>query len=154
MLHVMVAAATAWIFIAFAAVFACVATAAAARAQGRRLERRMVAELGRRWDQRMQNVPLIAPESPSSAAAGATPAGSDAGRAPAADPDLRITLEDLLTQRDLLLEEFQEVQAQISVLKKRVERRKPIAAVADDDDENVVRLHDVLPEEWAERRRR
>ena len=53
----------------------------------------------------------------------------------------------------MLLEEFQAVQAQITMLKKRVDRRRPVAAVTE-GDENVVRLHDVLPEEWAERRRR
>ena len=141
MLHVMVAAATAWIFIALAAALALVVTAAAARAQGRRLEHRMVAELGRRWDQQqqMQHMSENVPD--------AAPAVDDMA------PELQVTLEELLSQRDVLLEEFQAVQAQISMLKKRVERRRPVTAVAD-DDEAVVQLHDVLPEEWAERRRR
>lgn len=149
MLHVMVAAVTAWIFIALAAAFVLVLTAAAARAQGRRLERRMVAELGKRWDQRMQSIPVGSAVPHADADAGTGPGAE----APPADPDLQITLEDLLGQRDVLLEEFQAVQEQIRVLKKRVDRRRPVVAV-EDEDENVVRLHDVLPEEWAERHRR
>ncbi len=115
--------------VAAAILVAVVLTAWIARARGRRLERRMVAELGRRWE------PM--PERP-----------------PVDDADLQITLYELLGQRDELLEEFQAVQAQITVLKRRVERRRPVAAVADDDEDTVVRLHEVLPEEWAERRRR
>ena len=144
MVHVMVAAATAWIFIALVAVFALVATAAAARAQGRRLERRMVAELGRRWDQQMQRVPAR-PQGDSRVGA------EGPGDRPQADPELQITLEDLLSQRDVLLEEFQAVQAQIAMLKQRVDRRRPVMEVS---EENIIRLHDVLPQEWAERRRR
>lgn len=141
MLRVMGAAATAWIFIALAAALALVVTAAAARAQGRRLERRMVAELGRRWDQQQQTppAPVTVPDTASTA--------DDMA------PELQVTLEELLSQRDVLLEEFQTVQAQISVLKKRVARRRPVAPVVD-DDETIVHLHEVLPEEWAERRRR
>jgi hypothetical protein len=129
MLEVMVAAAGVWLALAVAILAVVLATAAIARTRGRRLQRDMVRELGRRWE------PM--PEQP-----------------PANDGDLRITLEELLSQRDELLEEFQAVQAQITVLKRRVERRKPVAAVPGDDDESVVRLHEVLPEEWAERRRR
>jgi hypothetical protein len=147
MVHVMVAAATAWIFIALAAVLALVVTAAAARAQGRRLERRMVAELGKRWDQRVQSIPVDV----AAPTANVATAGAETLRP---DQELQITLEDLLSQRDVLLEEFQTVQAQISVLKKRVDRRRAVTAVADDADETVIQLHDVLPEEWAERRRR
>ena len=139
MLHVMIAAVTSWVVIALAVVFALFATAAAARAQGRRLERRMVSQLGRRWDHAVQEDPAAAPR--------------EAVDGPPADPDLQITLEELLGQRDVLLEEFQAVQAQITMLKKRVDRRRPVAAVTE-EDENVIRLHDVLPEEWAERRRR
>ena len=149
MLHVMVAAVTAWIFIALAAAFVLALTAAAARAQGRHLERRMVAELGKRWDQRMQSIP----EGSDLAHTGTDASAVPAGEAPPSDPDLQITLEDLLGQRDVLLEEFQAVQAQIRVLKKRVDRRRPVVVV-EDEDEDVVRLHDVLPEEWAERHRR
>jgi hypothetical protein len=149
MVHVMVAAAAAWIFIALAAVAVLVLTAIAARAQGRRMERRMVAELGRRWD---QPTPAGATGQPSDPPATAAPVSADpAPQSP--DADLQITLDELLSQRDVLLEEFQAVQAQISTLKKRVERRRPVA-VAPDEDESVVQLHDVLPEEWAERRRR
>jgi hypothetical protein len=139
MLHVMIAAVTSWVVIAFAVVFAMFLTATAARAQGRRLERRMVAQLGRRWDHEMDETPAIP--------------HPDADGGSRADPDLQITLEELLGQRDVLLEEFQAVQAQITMLKKRVDRRRPVAAVPE-EDENVVKLHDVLPEEWAERRRR
>jgi hypothetical protein len=142
MLHVMVAAATAWIFIALAAALALVVTAAAARAQGRRLERRMVTELGRRWEQQQRTQPVPVKTDTTSASAGDDTA-----------PELQVTLEELLGQRDVLLEEFQTVQAQISVLKQRVARRRPVTAVVD-DDETVVQLHEVLPEEWAERRRR
>ena len=146
MLPIMVATATAWIFISFAVVAALLLTAVIARAQGRRLERRMVAELGRRWDQPVPATVSLPPDDPR----GAPPALAPAR----ADDDLQITLEELLSQRDVLLEEFQTVQAQITVLKKRVQRRRPVAAVADQRDESVVHLHEVLPEEWAERRRR
>jgi hypothetical protein len=139
MLHVMIAAVTSWVVIALVVVFALFVTAAAARAQGRRLERRMVAQLGRRWDHPVQEDPAVAPR--------------EAADGPRADPELQITLEELLGQRDVLLEEFQAVQAQITILKKRVDRRRPVAAVTE-EDENIVRLHDVLPEEWVERRRR
>jgi hypothetical protein len=155
MVRVMVATATTWIFIALAAAVALILTAAAARAQGRRLERRMVAELGRRWDQRVQAFPVNVQGGGSAAAEGSAPAGTG-GEPHRSDPDLQITLEELLSQRDVLLEEFQAVQAQISVLKKRVERDRPVVAVSDDndDDEIVIQLNEVLPEEWAERRRR
>lgn len=154
MVNVMVATATAWIFIALAVAAALVLTAAAARAQGRRMERRMVAELGRRWDQSTPNAPVNEPHTPSVAAGAAGPTGAGV-EPPRGDADLQITLEELLGQRDLLLEEFQAVQAQISVLKKRVDKRRPVAAVArEGQDESVIQLHDVLPEEWAERRRR
>ena len=147
MLPVMVATATAWIFISFVVVAALLLTAVIARAQGRRLERRMVAELGRRWDQPVPTTVTLPPDDPFSA--------PPPGLAPVrADDDLQITLEELLSQRDVLLEEFQTVQAQITMLKKRVQRRRPVAAVADQTDETVVQLHEVLPEEWAERRRR
>ena len=147
MLPVMVATATAWIVISFAVVAALLLTAVIARAQGRRLERRMVAELGRRWDQPVPTTVTVPPDDPFSA--------PPPGLAPVrADDDLQITLEELLSQRDVLLEEFQTVQAQITMLKKRVQRRRPVAAVADQTDETVVQLHEVLPEEWAERRRR
>jgi hypothetical protein len=129
MVRVMVAAASAWLMTAVAIVAAVLVTAAVARARGRRLERRMLAELGARWEPMTE-------------------------RPPVEDGDLRISLEELLTERDALLEEFQAVQAQITVLKRRAERRRPVAAVADDGADPVIQLHEVLPEEWAERRRR
>lgn len=146
MLPVMVAAATAWIFVSLVVVAALLLTAVIARAQGRRLERRMVAELGRRWDQPVAASVTVPPDDPFSEPHGLAPVRPD--------DDLQITLEELLSQRDVLLEEFQTVQAQITVLKKRVQRRRPVAAVADQTDETVAQLHEVLPEEWAERRRR
>ena len=129
MLEVMVAAAGVWLALAVAILAVVLAIAAIARTRGRRLQSDMVRELGRRWE------PM--PE-----------------QAPAHDGELSITLEELLSQRDELLEEFQAVQAQITVLKRRVERRRPVTALPRDDEESVVRLHEVLPEEWAERRRR
>jgi hypothetical protein len=128
MLEVMVAAAGVWLALAVAILAVILAMAAIARTRGRRLQHDMVQKLGRRWE------PV--PESPAN------------------DGDLRITLDELLSQRDELLEEFQAVQAQITVLKRRVDRRKPVAVLPRDDDESVIRLHEVLPEEWAERRRR
>jgi hypothetical protein len=146
MLRVMIAAATSWVVIALAVVFALFLTAAAARAHGRRLERRMVAQLGRRWDQGETLSVDAGPRVRIDARVGV-----EAKRPPEAE--LQITLEDLLSQRDVLLEEFQTVQAQITLLKRRADRRRPAAKVTE-KEENVIRLHDVLPEEWAERRRR
>jgi hypothetical protein len=142
-MDVMVGTATAWIVVAFVVVAALLLTAVIARAQGRRLERRMVAELGQRWYPPLPETVSVPPDDPRSSPAPVR-----------ADDDLQITLEDLLSQRDVLLEEFQTVQQQITLLKKRVQRRRPVAAVAGETDETVVLLHDVLPEEWAERRRR
>ncbi len=141
MVHVMVAAASAWIFIALAAVAVLVLTAIAARAQGRHMERRMVAELGRRWDQPKPTDAMSQAEDPP-----ATDKHVSADPAPhSPDADLQITLEGLLSQRVVLLEEFQAVQAQITTLKKRVERRRP-APVVEDEDETIVHHHPVLPE--------
>jgi hypothetical protein len=94
-------------------------TAALARAHGRRLERRMAAELGRRRDEHR----------PSPLEEAREPAGPDA--------ELRITLDDLLTQRDHLLEEFQDVQSHIRILKREVERRRRLVVV---DDQRVAKV--------------
>ena len=108
-----------------------VAVAMIATARGRRLERRATAERGRRWTDPAAKVHEQGP-----------PDGADA--------ELRVTLDDLIAQRDLLLEEFQEVQARIQVLKKEVERRGRLAAVEEEAD--VIVLHDTESPERPESR--
>jgi len=126
---------TLWIWIGLVAAVVLVTVSLLARARGRRLERRMAAELGRRWDEHR----------PSLTDAVLEPAG-DGNVARAEDPDagLRITLDELLGHRDALLEEFQEVQARIRILKKEVERRRRLVAVVGGDQEAEM----YLPEEW------
>lgn len=147
MLHVMVATATVWIAIALVATVALVLTAALASARGHRLERRMAAELGRRWN---EHRPF--PQTPEPMAGGetaATPEGPDA--------ELRITLDQLLEQRDALLEEFQDVQVQIQFLKKEVERRRRFVAVPADPHEpvaDVIVLRDATSDDERQERRR
>ena len=123
MLHDLMAATTAWVLLAVLATLGLVLAAAGARAHGRRLEQRMVAELGRRWD----------------------PPASEP------DPELRITLENLLSQRDGLLEEFHSIQSEIDVVKRYIGRRPGTMVV--EGLENVIQLREVFPPEWAERRR-
>jgi hypothetical protein len=127
--------ATLWVSIGLVAAVVLVTVCLLARARGRRLERRMAAELGRRWDEHR----------PSWSDGVLVPAGGGdvvGGEDP--DAELRITLDDLLGQRDALLEEFQEVQARIRILKREVERRRHLAAVAADEKDMAVNL----PEEW------
>ena len=71
----------------------------------------MATELGRRRDDHR----------PPPLEAVCDPAGPDA--------ELRITLDELLEQRDQLLEEFQDVQSRIRILKREVERQRRLAAV-------------------------
>jgi hypothetical protein len=147
MLDVMVATAAAWIVVGLVAAVALVATVALARAHGRRLERRMAAELGRRWDDHrpIPQVPItgVVVGSPID-----TPTGPDA--------ELRITLDELLEQRDALLEEFQDVQARIQIMKKEAERRRRVVPVrgGDETTADIIVLRDpVGDEERSERGR-
>lgn len=125
MMDVVAATAVLWITCGFVAAVALVATVALARAHGRRLERRMAAELGRRWDDRRQipQVPITAVVD-----------GSSTDTVTEPDAELRITLDELLEQRDALLEEFQDVQAQIQIMKKEAERRRRVVSVRDGDE--------------------
>ena len=127
--------ATFWVSIGLVAAVVLVTVCLLARARGRRLERRMAAELGRRRDEHR----------PSWTDVVLVPAGGgDVAGAEDPDAGLRITLDELLGQRDELLEEFQEVQARIRILKKEVERRRHlVAVVAGDEDAEMY-----LPEEW------
>jgi len=108
-----------------------VAVAMLATARGRRLERRASAEGGRRWNDPAVKVHEEGP-----------PEGADA--------ELRVTLDELIAQRDLLLEEFQEVQARIQVLKREVERRHRLASMEEEAD--VIVLHDTETPERPESR--
>jgi hypothetical protein len=85
----------------------------------------MAAELGRRRDDHR----------PSPLEAACDPADPDA--------ELRITLDDLLEQRDRLLEEFQDVQSRIRTLKREVERRRRLVVV---DDRHIVTLPEATPQ--------
>jgi hypothetical protein len=123
-------ATTFWVSLGLVAAVVLVVTSALARAHGRRLEHRMAAELGRRWDEHRPSQAAAASES--AGVGGADPGGPDA--------ELRITLDDLLGQRDRLLEEFQDVQTRIQILKKEVERRRRLMGV--DDQADVIVLHD------------
>lgn len=140
MVDVMAATAAAWITVGLVAAVALVVTVVLARAHGRRLERRMAAELGRRWDDHrpIPQVPIteVVDGSPID-----TPTGPDA--------ELRITLDQLLEQRDALLEEFQEVQAQIQIMKKEVERRRRVVPVPGDDETtaDIIVLRDLARDE-------
>ena len=142
----MVATATAWILVGFAIAVALALTASVARAHGRRLERRMAAELGRRWDP--------------SASVQPSPVAGDAAAQPTApegpDGDLQITLDQLLEQRDTLLEEFQDVQMQIQILKKETERRRRVVSVPDDDETtaDIIVLRDPANDNERSMRRR
>lgn len=107
----------------------------------------MAAELGRRWDDHrpIPQVPItgVVVGSPID-----TPTGPDA--------ELRITLDELLEQRDALLEEFQDVQARIQIMKKEAERRRRVVPVHDDDETSadIIVLRDpVGDEERSERGR-
>jgi hypothetical protein len=127
--------ATLWVSIGLVAAVVLVTVCLLARARGRRLERRMAAELGRSRDEHRpswSNVVLVP-------AGGGDVAGAE-------DPDagLRITLDELLGQRDALLEEFQEIQARIRILKKEVERRRNLVAVIVGNGDAAINL----PEEW------
>ncbi len=131
MRHVIVATATVWILVGLVTAAALALTVALARAHGRRLERRMFEELGRRF------------EAPSP-----TPAGPDV--------ELRITLDQLLEQRDILLEEFQDVQIQIQTLKSQRERRRRVVSVRNDagTTADIIVLHHLdTDRERSERRR-
>lgn len=127
--------ATLWVLIGLVAAVALVTVCLLARARGRRLERRMAAELGRHWDEHRP-----------SWADGLLVAAGDGDVADAEDSDagLRITLDELLGQRDALLEEFQEVQARIRILKNEMARRRPFVPVIGGDED--VEMY--LPEEW------
>jgi hypothetical protein len=128
MQHAMVASTTSlWVWTGLVAAVVLAATTVLARAHGRRLERRMAAELGRRWDEHRPSPPEVACD----------PAGPDA--------ELRITLVELLEQRDQLLEEFQDVQSRIRILKREVERRQRLVAV--DDHADIITLHDAEPQQ-------
>lgn len=95
----------------------------------------MAAELGRRRDEHR----------PSWSHGALVPAGGgDVAGAEDPNAELRITLEDLLGQRDALLEEFQEVQARIRILKREVERRRHLVAVTAGERDGTTNL----PEEW------
>jgi hypothetical protein len=124
-----------WVSLGLVAAVVLVTVCLLARARGRRLERRMAAELGRRWDEHR----------PSWTDVVLVPAGDgDVAGAEDRDAGLRITLDELLGQRDALLEEFQEVQARIRILKNEMHRRRPFVPVVG-GDENVEMY---LPEEW------
>ena len=145
MLSTMVASAIERIVICLVAAVALAGTAALARAHGRRLERRMAAELGRRWGESGPSRPDPSPE-----AVGTSP--SEGSEDP--DAELRITLDELLERRDALLEEFQAVQSEIQSVKREVERRRPvIPAILPDDDEigpseaEVIVLRNLAPDE-------
>ena len=152
MLSTMVASAIERIVVCLVAAVALAGTAALARAHGRRLERRMAAELGRRWGEPSSSRPDPSPE-----AVGTSPSEGPV------DPDaeLRITLDELLEQRDALLEEFQAVQSEIQTVKREVERRHPvIPVIVPDDDEigareaEVIVLQNLSPDEERSERRR
>jgi hypothetical protein len=133
--HVSAAQAALWVSIGLVAAVVLVTICLLARARGRRLERRMAAELGRRWDEHR----------PSWSDGVLVPAGDgDVAGAEGPDAGLRITLEELLGQRDALLEEFQEIQARIRILKREVERRRHLVAVTAGEEDVAVNL----PEEW------
>jgi hypothetical protein len=140
MLDVMVATAAAWITVGLVAAVALVVTVALARAHGRRLERRMAAELGRRWD---DHRPI--PQVPTTWVVVGSPTDTPTGP----DAELRITLDQLLEQRDALLEEFQDIQARIQIMKKEVERRRRVVPVHDDDEStaDIIVLRDPADEE-------
>ncbi len=108
---VLATATTGWFALGVVAVVAIAWLIARTRARGHRLERRMVRELGYRWE------PTI-PASP--------------------DPELQITLEELLEQRNELLEQFQEVQEEIRKLRAAEARRRQVTTV--DEMANVVML--------------
>ena len=127
--------ATLWVSIGLVAAVVLVTVCLLARARGRRLERRMAAELGRRRDEHR----------PSWSHGALVPAGGgDVAGAEDPNAELRITLDDLLGQRDALLEEFQEVQARIRILKREVERRRHLVAVTAGERDGTTNL----PEEW------
>lgn len=107
----------------------------------------MAAELGRRWD---DHRPI--PQDPITGVVDGSPTDTPTGP----EAELRITLDDLLEQRDALLEEFQDVQARIQVMKREVERRRRVVPVHDDNDTtaDIIVLRDpVGDEERSERGR-
>ena len=147
MMNVVAATAARWITCGFVAAVALIVTVALARAHGRRLERRMAAELGRRWDDRRQipQVPITV-----------VVEGSSIDEAAGPEAELRITLDELLEQRDALLEEFQDVQAEIQVMKKEAERRRRVVPVRDGDETTadiIILRGPIADEERSERGR-
>jgi hypothetical protein len=115
--------------IGLVAAVALATVTALSRARGRRLERRMAAELGRRSE------PSTAPSGAAFWTVGAARTDDPDRR----DPELRITLEELLEQRDHLLASFQQVQTRIHEM--RMEERRD-RVVGSGSLDNVVALRD------------
>jgi hypothetical protein len=107
-----------WLIASFVLAAVLILCVAMARAHGRRMEHRVAAELGRRWELQISTPP---------------------------DPELQITLDELLAQRNELLEQFQEVQEQIRELRTVEARRRLLYPV--EDVSNVIMLRDEGAEE-------
>jgi hypothetical protein len=108
-----VLAIAAWFVISVLATAVLAAAGAYALARGRRLERKMATELGGRWEQDGSSL---------------------------LDAELNISLEQLLDERDTLMQEFRQVQDQIRQVRTDDAIRGRIATMG--DTSNVVPLRE------------
>jgi hypothetical protein len=122
--------------IGLVAAAALVAVIVLSRAHGRRLERRMAAELGYRAATPLASIAESAPR----------PVGAQRTDRFREDPELRITLDELIEQRDRLLEVYQRVQDRIQEAQEDERRRRPAPA---GPAPNVIVLRDRLVERRA-----
>jgi hypothetical protein len=118
-----------WLLIGSVAAAALALIFALARAYGRGLERRLAAELGRRWEAHH------APPRPTD-----RPDASPVDRPGRTEAELHLTLQVLIEQRDTLLEELQIVQASIRRLTREAAQGRRLTAV--EDGAEVITLHE------------
>jgi hypothetical protein len=127
--------------IGLVAAAALAAVIALSRAHGRRLERRMAAELGPHEVTPTAFAPESAP----------TPIGAEGIDRFRRDPELRITLDELIEQRDHLLEVYQRVQDRIQRAQELEHRNGP---APQGPPSNVIVLRDRAVRRHATPRRR